>query len=51
MPDMSGMPGGMPGGMPDMSGMPGGMPDMSGTPEGGMPKEEKKEEQTIDEID
>jgi len=34
------------GGMPDMSGMPGGMPDMSG-----MPKEEKKDEQTIDEID
>jgi hypothetical protein len=29
--------------MPDMSGMPGGMPDM--------PNEEKKDEQTIDEID
>ena len=48
--------GGMPGGMPDMSGM-SGMPDMPGGMSGGMPdmsgmpKEENKDEQTIDEID
>jgi len=49
MPDISGMPGGMPGGMPDMSGMPGMPGGMPGMPD--MPNEEKKDEQTIDEID